>query len=292
MAGNTWLKKLLDPKSYGLAIVLAIILHVVVIALFAVEWPKEKRHIAEPTPKNIQAKVIQTESKQVKQKKLVEEQRRKNDNWKKYLAEKKAAKKKAALEKAAKEKVRSDKAAKNKAKQLADKKKAEDLKKKDLKKKEMQKAEALKEKEQLKQEKIAEQKAFEQAQESSLLESLAEEEQQRSIENAMAEEQQVQKNTAITNDVVAQIRSKVNKIWSYPPSSRPDMEVTVRIQLVPTGEVINVSIITGSGNEALDRSVLAAVNRAQPLPVPKDIRLFEQQFRNFVMAFRPEDAVW
>ncbi|MBQ0729970.1 MAG: cell envelope integrity protein TolA [Oleispira antarctica] len=292
MAGNTWLKKLLDPKSYGLAIVLAIILHIVVIALFAVEWPKEKRHIAEPTPKNIQAKVIQTESKQVKQKKLVEEQRRKNDNWKKYLAEKKAAKKKAALEKAAKEKVRSDKAAKNKAKQLADKKKAEDLKKKDLKKKEMQKAEALKEKEQLKQEKIAEQKAFEQAQESSLLESLAEEEQQRSIENAMAEEQQVQKNTAITNDVVAQIRSKVNKIWSYPPSSRPDMEVTVRIQLVPTGEVINVSIITGSGNEALDRSVLAAVNRAQPLPVPKDIRLFEQQFRNFVMAFRPEDAVW
>ena len=292
MAGNTWLKKLLDPKSYGLAIVLAIILHIVVIALFAVEWPKEKRQIAEPTPKNIQAKVIQTESKQVKQKKLVEEQRRKNDNWKKYLAEKKAAKKKAALEKAAKEKVRSDKAAKNKAKQLADKKKAEDLKKKDLKKKEMQKAEALKEKEQLKQEKIAEQKAFEQAQESSLLESLAEEEQQRSIENAMAEEQQVQKNTAITNDVVAQIRSKVNKIWSYPPSSRPDMEVTVRIQLVPTGEVINVSIITGSGNEALDRSVLAAVNRAQPLPVPKDIRLFEQQFRNFVMAFRPEDAVW
>ena len=69
MAGNTWLKKLLDPKSYGLAIVLAIILHVVVIALFAVEWPKEKRQIAEPTPKNIQAKVIQTESKQVKQKK-------------------------------------------------------------------------------------------------------------------------------------------------------------------------------------------------------------------------------
>lgn len=292
MAGNTWLKKLLDPKSYGLAIVLAIILHIVVIALFAVEWPKEKRQIAEPTPKNIQAKVIQTESKQVKQKKLVEEQRRKDDNWKKYLAEKKAAKKKAALEKAAKEKVRSDKAAKNKAKQLADKKKAEDLKKKDLKKKEMQKAEALKEKEQLKQEKIAEQKAFEQAQESSLLESLAEEEQQRSIEKAMAEEQQVQKNTAITNDVVAQIRSKVNKIWSYPPNSRPDMEVTVRIQLVPTGEVINVSIITGSGNEALDRSVLAAVNRAQPLPVPKDIRLFEQQFRNFVMAFRPEDAVW
>ena len=108
----------------------------------------------------------------------------------------------------------------------------------------------------------------------------------------MAEEQQAQKNTAITNDVAALIREKINNIWSYPPSSRPDMEVIVRIQMVPTGEVINASIITGSGNEALDRSVLAAINRAQPLPVPKDTRIFEQQFRNFVMAFRPEDAVW
>ena len=287
MLVNTWLKKLLDPQSYGLAIVIAFILHITVIALFTIEWPKEKRQLADPTPKNIQAKVIQTESKHAKQEKLAEAQRLKDENWKKYLADKKAAKKKVAQENAAKDKARRDEAAKNKAKALADKKKAADLKQKSLKS-----AEALKEKEQLKQKELAEQQAFEQAQEQSLLEALAVEQQQRSIEKAMAEEQETRKNTAITNDVAAQIRAKISQVWRYPPSARPDMEVVVRIQLVPTGEVINVSIITGSGNEALDRSVLAAVSRAQPLPVPKETRLFEQQFRNFVMAFRPEDAVW
>jgi colicin import membrane protein len=282
MAGNSWLKKLLDPQSYGLAIVLAVILHVGVISLFAIEWPKEKREVAEPTPRNIQAKVIQTENKHSKQRKLAAEQRRKNENWKKHLAKKKAAKNKARKDKAAKNKaaklkVAKDKSAKKKAaevqrlaKEKADKKKAADLK----------------------QEELAEQKTFDDEQEQAIMEALAVEEQQRSIEKAMESEQLAQKNAAITNDIAAQIRDKISQSWRYPPSARPDMEVVVRIQLVPTGEVIQVSIITGSGNEALDRSVLAAVNRAQPLPVPKDNRLFEQQFRNFVMAFRPEDAVW
>jgi colicin import membrane protein len=282
MRGNTGLKKILDPQRYGLAIVVAVVLHIVVIALFAIEWPKEKRQLAEPTPKNIQAKVIQIESKQVKQRKLDEQKRLKNENWKKYLADKKTANKKAAQAKAVKDKAVRDKAAKNKAAKLATKKKADNLKK----------AAVLKEKELKKQEEIAEQQAFEQAQEESLLEALAVEQQQRSIEKAMAEEQQARKNVAITNEIAAQIEAKISQVWSYPPSARPDMEVVVRIQLIPTGEVINVSIITSSGNEALDRSVLAAVSRAQPLPVPKDIRLFEQQFRNFIMPFRPEDAVW
>jgi colicin import membrane protein len=288
MAGNSGLKKLLDPQSYGLPIALAVILHLVVIGLFAVEWPKEKRQIAEPAPKNIQAKVIQTESKQSKQRKLDAEQRRKNENWKKHLAKKKAARDKAAKDRAAK-----NKAAESKAKRLADKKKAKALKDKALKKAEdFKKAEALKEDQLAKQKKLEEQEAFDAEQEPLLMEAMAAEEQQRSIEKAMAAEQTAQNNAAVTNDVAAQIRNKISQAWRYPPSARPDMEVAVRIQLVPTGEVVQVSIITGSGNEALDRSVLAAVNRAQPLPVPKDNRIFEQQFRNFVMAFRPEDAVW
>jgi colicin import membrane protein len=297
MLGNTGWKKILDPQRYGLAIVIAIILHIVVIALFAIEWPKEKRQLAEPTPKNIQAKVIQIDNKQVKQRKLDEQKRLKNENWKKYLANKKAANKKAAQAKAVKDKAVRDKAAKNKAAKLATKKKADkklaDKKLADKKLADnLKKAAVLKEQERKKLEEIAEQQAFEQAQEESLLEALAVEQQQRSIEKAMAEEQQARKNVAITDEIAAQIEAKISQVWSYPPSARPDMEVVVRIQLIPTGEVINVSIITSSGNEALDRSVLAAVSRAQPLPVPKDIRLFEQQFRNFIMPFRPEDAVW
>jgi len=293
MLGNSWLKKLLDPQSYGLAVMFALILHIGVIALFAIEWPKEKRQVAEPTPQNIQAKVIQVESKQSKQRKLAAEKRRKNENWKKHLAKKKAAREKAAKKKAAKNKAAKNKAAKAKAKKLADKKKAKALKDKALKKAEALKdSAALKEKERLKQKKLEEQQAFDEEQELLLMEALAVEEQQRSIEKALADEQTAQKNAAITNGIVEQIREKVSRAWNFPPSARPDMEVVVRIQLVPTGEVINVSIITSSGNESLDRSVLAAVNRAQPLPVPKNIRIFEQQFRSFIMPIRPEGAVW
>lgn len=282
-------KKLLDPQGYGLAIILALVLHGVVIALFAIQWPEEKRQVAEPTPRNIQAKVIQTENKKVKQqrqaKKKREEQRIKDENWKKYLAKKKAAKDKAVKA----EKARKDKIKKENAKKAQAKKKADDALK--LKKAEALKEEQLKE-QQRKEEALKEAEAFEREQEAALLESLANEEQQRSMEKALADEQQAQKNAAITDDIAAQIRAKISQAWRYPPSARPDMRVEVRIQLVPTGEVINASLVTSSGNEALDRSVLAAVKRAEPLPVPEDSRLFEQQFRSFSMGFSPKDAVW
>ncbi len=285
-------KKLLDPQSYGLAIVLAVALHLVVIALFAIQWPEEKRQVAEPTPKNIQAKVIQTENKKVKEARLAkkkrEEQRIKDENWRKYLAQK-AAKKKAEKAKADKEKARRDKLAKENAKKLAAKKKADKKKADALKKKQLQE---LAQQEKEKQRKLEEQATFEREQEAALMEALAVEEQQRSMEKALADEQHAQKNQAITNDIVAQIQAKIYETWRYPPSARPDMTVLVKIQLVPTGEVINVTISRGSGNQAVDRSVIAAVKRAQPLPVPKDGRLFEQQFRNFAMEFSPKDAVW
>lgn len=278
------IQRLLDPRGYGLAIIVALVLHIVVIALFAIEWPQDKRQVAEPTPKNIQAKVIQVENKEVKKRKQAEQKRlakkkrdakrRKEAARKKKLAEAKAKKDKAAKAKLAKEKAAKDKAAKDKAaKDKANKEKlaAERAKKLALEK---------------------EQQAFDEQQEQELLEALAVEEQQRSMEKALADEQQASKNAAITSDVVSRIQAKIYEAWRYPPSARPEMEVIVRISLVPTGEVIQVTLEKSSGNQALDRSVLAAVKRAQPLPVPEDSRLFEQQFRNFVMSFRPEDAVW
>ena len=288
-------KKLLDPQSYGLAILVAVILHVVIIALFAIQWPAEKRQMAEPTPKNIQAKVIQTESKQAKQRKLAEQKRLKDENWRKYLAKKKAAKEKARKAKAKKDRAVKDKAAKAKklaAKNKADKKKADKKKAQALKQKELKKKELAAEKEKLEQERLEEQQAFEREQEAELLEALAVEEQERSIEKALADEQQVQKNEAIKADYSAKIKAKIEEAWRFPPSARPDMRVEVRFQMVPTGEVVSVTIIKSSGNEAVDRSVIAAVMRAQPLPVTKDARLFEQEFRNVIMGFSPKGAVW
>ena len=52
--------------------------------------------------------------------------------------------------------------------------------------------------------------------------------------------------------------------------------------------VLNVSVLKSSGNEALDRSAIAAVNKASPLPVPKDSAAFSA-FRNFTLTVKPEE---
>lgn len=87
------------------------------------------------------------------------------------------------------------------------------------------------------------------------------------------------------------IRDAVAANWSRPPSARNGMQVTLRIQLVPTGQVVNVSIVKSSGNNAFDRSAVAAVDKAEKFPELQELesRIFEQYYRRFDIVFRPED---
>ena len=64
----------------------------------------------------------------------------------------------------------------------------------------------------------------------------------------------------------------------------------MRISLVPTGEITDVHIVKSSGNAALDRSAELAVWKVAKLPVPKDLVLFEKEFRQFNLNLRPENA--
>lgn len=83
------------------------------------------------------------------------------------------------------------------------------------------------------------------------------------------------------------IRNAVSRRWTRPPSARNHMEVRLRVRLAPGGDVLDVSVVTPSGDAALDRSAVAAVRNASPLPVPSG-REFEN-FRQFDFLFRPED---
>ncbi|MDE0053704.1 MAG: cell envelope integrity protein TolA [Gammaproteobacteria bacterium] len=79
--------------------------------------------------------------------------------------------------------------------------------------------------------------------------------------------------------------------WSRPPSARNDMETQLRVELIPTGEVVSVTVISSSGNSAFDRSAEAAVRKARRFEVPSEIRLFERHFRSFVLLFKPQDLL-
>ena len=89
----------------------------------------------------------------------------------------------------------------------------------------------------------------------------------------------------------ALIQRTVVNYWSRPPSARNGMEVLLSIQLIPTGDIVSVSVLKSSGNSAFDRSAINAVEKAGSFPELKnlDIREFERTFRRFRLLFRPED---
>lgn len=86
------------------------------------------------------------------------------------------------------------------------------------------------------------------------------------------------------------ILNALRQRWSRPPSARNGMSVTLTVNLIPGGEVINLPIIAkSSGDAAFDRSAQNAVMLASPLPVPADPAIFNAHFRKFTFVARPED---
>jgi len=87
------------------------------------------------------------------------------------------------------------------------------------------------------------------------------------------------------------IYQKIVDNWSRPPSARNFMEAELQVELVPTGDVVAVTVIKTSGSTAFDQSAEQAVRKARRFEVPKESRLFETRFRKFRLLFRPEDLL-
>lgn len=87
------------------------------------------------------------------------------------------------------------------------------------------------------------------------------------------------------------IYQRVVANWSRPPSARNGMEARLLVELIPTGEVVGVTIVESSGSGAFDRSAEAAVRKARTFEVPREVDLFEAHFRRFSLLFRPEDLL-
>ncbi len=271
----------LDPQRYSLPIVVSVVLHLAVAALFLWQWPTEHK-VPEPVPQHMIANIVQEENQAVKQRQEKAEQERKR----KALAEKRAA-----------ERKKQQLAEKKRQEQQAQKRLAEQKKREQEKALQEKKLAAQKAREKAAQEKAAKEKAEQQAreraeQEKALQKQLAREQAEAERRAEQEAIQRAEQAAAMKADAVTQIRNKVQSVWRYPPAVRPDQEVGVHITLVPTGEVMDVRIIRSSGNAALDRSVEQAIRKASPLPVPREPRVFEQSFRNFTIKFRPENATW
>jgi colicin import membrane protein len=84
---------------------------------------------------------------------------------------------------------------------------------------------------------------------------------------------------------VRQIQTAIEQAWIPPASAREGLECIVNVTQIPSGDVITVDIGRCNGDEAVRRSIEAAVLRASPLPTPEIAALFN---RNLQVIFKPQ----
>lgn len=82
------------------------------------------------------------------------------------------------------------------------------------------------------------------------------------------------------------IQQDIARNWVRPPTAEVGLECTVNVRQLPGGEVIDVSLGSCNGDAAVQRSIVVAVEKASPLPAPRDPSDFD---RNLTLIFRPTD---
>jgi len=95
----------------------------------------------------------------------------------------------------------------------------------------------------------------------------------------------------VTQSYIAMIQRVIQNNWKRPLSARAGMQTMLMIQLIPSGDIVGVTILRSSGDSAFDRSAENAVKKAGRFPelrnLPSDV--FERQFRRLTFRFSPED---
>jgi len=203
------------------------------------------------------------------EKKLLEAQKKKEQEQKLREEEQK---KLALLEKEKQELEKQKKLEEEKKAQAeAERKKAEEEKKKAEEERKLQ-------------EKLAEEKRQQEEEEKKRLEAEKALQAQLDAEAIEAQKQQDQSlmdriNTAIYNKIVR----------NFNKTGLPEnLTCTLRVRLLPSGDVVSVNLIKSSGNEIFDRRAQNAVEKASPLPVPEDTETFERiGYREITFPFKP-----
>lgn len=82
------------------------------------------------------------------------------------------------------------------------------------------------------------------------------------------------------NDFRGRISAKVRGNTRVPDNLTGNPEVRYRVRLLPTGDVVSVTLVKSSGNAAYDLAVERAIEKSSPLPLPPE--------RDARAAFVPE----
>ena len=312
-------------RKYFLSFIVALALHLGIIGLFAINISTDKLVVNKPkkVPEIIEATildetVVEAKAKELhqqevntkraqqqqkddvarqlklekkrlqeaKNRRLQEEKqaRKQAENRKKLAVEEQkkllAIQQKVALEKKKQQKQEKQRLAEQKKQALEKKRKAEvervaeEKRKVEVAKKEAARVEAEK------QEKIAAEKKQRENEEKLKIATAKQAEENR----IRSENAKIAKQAAVS--AVALIKRKVTQNWNQPSAVPDKLSCKIKVSLIPSGDVMSVSVVKSSGDPLFDDSVERAVYKASPLPVPKDPNVFKQ-FRNFTFVFAP-----
>jgi len=241
--------------SYALGITFSLTIHGLIIAAMYAGWKAEPERVV-IQPRFIDAKLVELAPKQkeIKKKKNTDANsaKRKRDSQRRRVAEKR------------------------KADALKSRQRQAEI---DRKEKERLAKEREEQRERAERERLAE---------------LQRQQKEQEFADAIAEEQRLvnaEKDEREANSYRQLIQQRLSENWNRPPSARRGMETMIRLQLVPTGRVVGVTVLKSSGDSAFDRSVEQAAFKAdQFIELQKmSPSLFEKKFRQVDVLFSPQD---
>jgi colicin import membrane protein len=114
----------------------------------------------------------------------------------------------------------------------------------------------------------------------------AEMEAQMQRELAAEEERRRAEEAGLLDQYVLLIENRIERAWIRPASATAGLRCEVAVTQIPSGDVIDVQVRTCNGDDAVVRSIEAAVLRASPLPQPPIPSLFS---RNLIVNFQPDE---
>ncbi len=72
------------------------------------------------------------------------------------------------------------------------------------------------------------------------------------------------------------IEQKIFRNWDQPASARADLLCTVRVRQAPGGDVTGLTFLSCNGDDAVKRSIEAAIYKSSPFPEPSNPNLFDR----------------
>ncbi len=94
----------------------------------------------------------------------------------------------------------------------------------------------------------------------------------------------------LVEDYKGRIQLKIRGLLHVPPGVKGNPEAIYRVELLPTGDVVRVTLLRASGQPVYDQEVERAIRKASPLPLPPDKEAAAAFRDGLELRFRPQDS--